>query len=191
VQSRKDIVAWVGSQVLPHEAAVRAWLRRWTGHSQDIDDVIQEAYCRLSALESIAHIGSGRAYLYQTVRNIVLEQARHAKIVRIDNVWDMNSVSMDESPALDRVVGGARELQRVGELIDQLPAKCRRVFVMRRIHGESQRDIARTFGISESAVEKQAMRGLKLILKALEGDAVPEGLPGDTSEHARNGTRSR
>jgi RNA polymerase sigma-70 factor (ECF subfamily) len=98
---------------------------------------------------------------------------------------------MDESPALDRVVGGARELQRVGELIDQLPAKCRRVFVMRRIHGESQRDIARTFGISESAVEKQAMRGLKLILKALEGDAVAERLPGETSEHARNGTRSR
>lgn len=191
MQSRKDIVAWVGSHVLPHEAAVRAWLRRWTGHAQDIDDVIQEAYCRLAALESIAHIGSGRAYLYQTVRNIVLEQARHAKIVRIDNVWDMNSVSMDESPALDRVVGGARELQRVGELIDQLPDKCRRVFVMRRIHGESQRDIARTFGISESAVEKQAMRGLKLILKALEGDAVAEGLPGDTSEHARNGTRSR
>ena len=191
-QSRKDIVAWVGSHVLPHEAAVRAWLKRWTGRTQDIDDVIQEAYCRLAALDSVAHIGSGRAYLFQTTRNIVLEQVRRAKIIRIDNVTDMGSVSMlDEAPPLDRVVGGARELQRVGELIDQLPAKCRRVFVMRRIHGESQREIARTFGISESAVEKQAMRGLKLLLKALEGDEVSMDSEEDIGEHSRDRTRSR
>jgi RNA polymerase sigma-70 factor (ECF subfamily) len=56
-QSRKDIVACVGSHVLPHEAAVRAWLER----AQDIDDVIQEAYSRLAALDSVARIGRGRA----------------------------------------------------------------------------------------------------------------------------------
>ena len=45
-------MAWVGSHILPHEAAVRAWLKRWTGRTQDIDDVIQ----RLTAgwLRSIA-----------------------------------------------------------------------------------------------------------------------------------------
>jgi RNA polymerase sigma factor (sigma-70 family) len=191
-QSRKDIIAWVGSHVLPHEAAVRAWLRRWTGRGQDIDDVIQEAYCRLAALGSVAHIGSGRAYLFQTTRNIVLEQVRRSKIVRIDNVTDMGSLGMvDETPPVDRVVGGARELQRVEQLINQLPVKCRRVFVLRRIHGESQRDIARRFGISESAVEKLAMRGLKLILKALEGDDVASPLSGDIGENSRERTRSR
>jgi DNA-directed RNA polymerase specialized sigma24 family protein len=50
-QSRKEIIAWVGSHVLPHEAAVRAWLRRWMGWNQDVDDVLQEAYCRLAAME--------------------------------------------------------------------------------------------------------------------------------------------
>jgi hypothetical protein len=30
-QSRKDIIARVGSDVLPREAAVLAWLERWTG----------------------------------------------------------------------------------------------------------------------------------------------------------------
>ena len=191
-QSRKDIVAWVGSHVLPHEAAVRAWLRRWTGRAQDIDDVIQEAYSRLASLDSIAHIGSGRAYLFQTTRNIVLEQVRRAKIIRIDNVMDMGSLSIvDEAPPLDRVVAGAHELQRVEQLIDQLPMKCRRVFVLRRIHGVSQREIAGMYGISESAVEKLAMRGLKLILKALEGDDVAEDLKGDIGEHSRDRSRGR
>jgi len=191
-QSRKDIVAWVGSHVLPHEAAVRAWLRRWTGRAQDIDDVIQEAYSRLASLDSVAHIGSGRAYLFQTSRNIVLEQVRRSKIIRIDNVTDIGALSIvDEAPPLDRVVAGARELQRVEQLIDQLPLKCRRVFVLRRIHGASQREIAGMFGISESAVEKLAMRGLKLILKAMEGDNTAKELEEDIDEHSRDRTRSR
>jgi RNA polymerase sigma factor (sigma-70 family) len=185
-------VAWVGSHVLPHEAAVRAWLKRWTGHAQDIDDVIQEAYSRLSELDSVSHIGSGRAYLFQTTRNIVLEQARRSKIVRIDNVADLGDLTIvDETPSLDRIVGGARELQRVERLIDQLPAKCRRVFVLRRIHGVSQREIAKDLGISESAVEKQAIRGLKLILRAMEGDATPKDLEEETCEHSRDRTRHR
>ncbi len=171
---------------------MRAWLKRWTGRAQDIDDVIQEAYSRLASLDSVAHIGSGRAYLFQTTRNIVLEQVRRSKIIRIENVMDVGTLSIvDEAPPLDRVVAGARELQRVEQLIDQLPIKCRRVFVLRRIHGVSQREIAGMFGISESAVEKLAMRGLKLILKAMEGDNMARELEEDIDEHSRDRTRSR
>jgi len=195
-QSRKDIIEWVGSHVLPHEAAVRAWLKRWTGRNQDIDDVIQEAYCRLAAMDDVTHVGNGRAYLFQTTRNIVLEQARRSKIVRIDNVADMGSLSIvDEAPPMDRVASGVRDLQRVEELIQQLPPKCRRVFVLRRIHGVSQRDIGRMFGISQAAVEKQAARGLKLILSALESDDLMddrlEDQKGEAGEHSRDRTRRR
>lgn len=189
-QSRKDVVAWVGSHVLPHEAAVRAWLRRWTGRGQDIDDVIQEAYCRLAELDDVTHIGSGRAYLFQAARNIVLEQARRSKIVRIDNMTDMDALNIhDEAPPLDRVVGGARALHRVQQLIEELPSKCRRVFVLRRIHGVSQREIAHMLGISENAVEKQAVRGLKAILKALESDDMTAESEGERDERSRDHTR--
>jgi len=192
-QSRKEIVAWVGSHVLPHEAAVRAWLKRWTGRDQDVDDVIQEAYSRLAALENVEHIGDGRAYLFETTRNVVLEQVRRSKIVRIDNMTDLAELRIvDQAPTLERIVGGARELQRVQRLIEQLPAKCRRVFVLRRIHGVSQREIARVLGISEHTVEKQAVRGLKLILKAMEGDADERDTSaGDAGEQSRDRTRSR
>lgn len=191
-QSRKDIAAWVGSHVLPHEAAVRAWLKRWTGRRQDIDDVIQEAYCRLAAMEDVTHVGNGRAYLFQTTRNIVLEQVRRSKIVHIDNVTDMSALTIvDEAPPMDRVVAGARALQRVEQLIEGLPLRCRRVFVLRRIHGVSQREIARLLGITQAAVEKQATRGLKLITKSLEGDERVEMSEGGIGEHSRERTRDR
>jgi RNA polymerase sigma factor (sigma-70 family) len=191
-QSRKDIVGWVGSHVLPHEAAVRAWLKRWTGRDQDIDDVIQEAYCRLAAMEDVTHVGNGRAYLFQTTRNIVLEQVRRSKIVRIDNVTDMAGLSIvDEAPPVDRIVSGARELQRVAELIEGLPAKCRRVFVLRRIHGVSQREIARMLGVTQAAVEKHAARALKLIVHGLECDEMAEKSQGEAGERSRDRTRDR
>jgi RNA polymerase sigma factor (sigma-70 family) len=191
-QSRKDIVAWVGSHVLPHEAAVRAWLKRWTGRDQDIDDVIQEAYCRLAAMDDVTHVGNGRAYLFQTTRNIVLEQVRRSKIVRIDNVTDMGSLNIvDEVPPMDRIVAGVRELKRVEQLIERLPLKCRRVFILRRIHGVSQREIARTLGISQAAVEKHAARGLKLIMNGLECDELLETSEGKIDERSKDRTRDR
>ena len=143
-------------------------------------------------MEDIAHVGNGRAYLFQTTRNIVLEQVRRSKIVHIDNVTDLGALTIvDEAPPMDRVVAGARELQRVEQLIEGLPLKCRRVFVLRRIHGVSQRKIARMLGITQAAVEKQATRGLKLIMKGLEGDERVEMSEGEISEHSRERTRDR
>jgi RNA polymerase sigma factor (sigma-70 family) len=191
-QLRQDVIAWVGSHVLPHEAAVRAWLKSWTGRDQDIDDIIQEAYCRLAAMDDVTHVGNGRAYMFQTARNIVLEQVRRSKIVRIDNVTDIGSLSIvDEAPPMDRVVSGARELQRVEQLIEQLPLKCRRIFILRRIHGVSQREIAQMLGITEAAVEKQAARGLRLIMKRLEGDDGFETSEGEMGGHSRERKRDR
>jgi DNA-directed RNA polymerase specialized sigma24 family protein len=76
-------------------------------------------------------------------------------------------------------------------LIDRLPAKCRRVFILRRIHGVAQREIARMFGITQAAVEKQATRGLKLIIKGMEHDECMEDSEGDAGERSRYRTRHR
>jgi RNA polymerase sigma factor (sigma-70 family) len=191
-QSRKDIIAWVGSHVLPHEAAVRSWLKRWTGRAQDIDDVIQEAYCRLAAMDDVTHVGNGRAYLFQVTRNIVLEQVRRSKIVRIDNLTDMSFLNiMDEAPPVERVVSGVRELQRVQQLIESLPPKCRRVFILRRVHGVPQREIAERLGLTQAAVEKHATRGLKLILGWLARDETANDSEGEIGERSRDRTRSR
>jgi len=171
---------------------VRAWLTRWTGRQQDIDDVIQEAYCRLAAMDDVTHVGNGRAYLFQTTRNIVLEQVRRSKIVRIDNMTDLSSLNIvDEAPPMDRVVSGARELQRVQQLIERLPRKCRQVFVLRRVHGVSQREIGQMLGLTQAAVEKHAARGLKLIIGWLERDDLVEGSEGELGERSRDRTRGR
>ena len=177
--------------MLPHEGAVRAWLTRRGVSSDQIDDVIQEAYCRIAALDDVRHIDSGRRYLFQTARNIVLEQIRRARVVRIDTVTEIDLQNIvDDEPTPERIASGRRELQRVQALIEGLPDKCRRIFELRRIQGVSQRRIAEMLNVTENVVEAQAVRGLKLILKALVKDtADPGDRTGKYDEQARDRTR--
>lgn len=162
--------------MLPHEGDVRAWLRGLSVSEHQIDDVVQEAYCRIAGLGSISHIVSGRAYLFSTARNVLLEQIRRSRIVRIDTVNEIDRLEVsDAQPSPERITSGRRELDRVRRLIEALPDRCRQVFELRRVHGLSQRETAARLGISENVVEAQTARGLKLVLKALAepGQATP------------------
>jgi RNA polymerase sigma factor (sigma-70 family) len=180
-QSRAEIVAFVGGQILPHEADVRAWLRRSGSFPADIDDIVQETYCRLAALDSVAHIASGRAYFFRTARNIAIEKIRRARIVRIDCVTEIDALNVvDDEPSPERIVAGRRELRRVQHLIEGLPERCRQIFTLRRIHGVSQREVAARLGVTENVVETQSMRGLRLILRALTEATDKDQPPADT-----------
>lgn len=168
---RMKVAGWVGSEVLPHEAALRVWLAR-SLPSHDVEDVIQEAYCRISALENVGHIRSGRAYLFTTARMLVLERMRRARVVSIETVAEFETLPfLAADPSPERVTAGRHELARVQRLIDALPERCRRIFRLRKIEGLSQRDVAITLGVAEHTVENDVARGLKLILRAIaDGD---------------------
>lgn len=176
-QSRAEIIAFVGAQILPHEADVRAWLARSGGAAADIDDIVQETYCRLAALDSTAHIANGRAYFFRMARNISIEKIRRARIVRIDCITEIDALNVvDDEPSPERVVASRRELGRVRRLIEDLPERCRQIFTLRRIHGLSQKEIAARLGVTENVVETQAARGLRLILRALSEASAQEHL---------------
>jgi len=177
-QSRAEIVAWVGAQVLPHEADVRAWLRRRLPTVEAVDDVVQEAYCRIAALEDVAHIVNGRAYFFRAASGIVIDQVRRARIVRLETMADMDALEvLDEEPSPERIVSGRRDLARVKALIAMLPDRCRSIFELRRIHDLSQRDVAKRLGITENIVEQQSIRGMKLIMKALSEQGATDVVP--------------
>lgn len=177
-KGRAEIVAWVGSQMLPHESDVRRWLRKRVPSDAAIDDIVQEAYCRVAALSSIAHIDNGRAYFFRAVSSIFIDQLRRARVVRIDSVTEIGSLNVvDEEPSPERVVSARRDLARVRRLIEDLPAKCRRIMELRRIDGLPQREVAERLGVTENVVEAQSIRGLRLVMKALEDEGATDVAP--------------
>jgi RNA polymerase sigma factor (sigma-70 family) len=165
---RKALVAWVAYEVMPHEPAVRDWLRRRRVPPDDINDLIQEAYAKLSAIEGFEQVRRPDSFFFQTVRNLLLDQLRRAKVVRIDLTGDFGPlwIRADE-PSPEASTAARRELAVVAGLISRLPDRCRTIFQMRRIDGLSQRETAQALGITESIVENEALKAVRLIMKSL------------------------
>ena len=112
--------------------------------------------------------------------------------MRIEAVTDIDALRvMDEDPSPERATGARRELERVLGLIALLPPVCRRVIELRRIHGFSQKETARRLGVTEPVVENNSIRGLRVILRALEDDVGASRwmTHDDRTSHADQGRR--
>ncbi|MFT4251788.1 MAG: sigma factor, partial [Caulobacter sp.] len=102
-------MAWIGREILPHEADLRAWLRRAFAAAGDVDDIVQETYCRLAGLSAVEHIGEPRAYFFQAARSVALEQLRRARVVRIDTAAEIDALNVElDEPSPERIAGGRR-----------------------------------------------------------------------------------
>ncbi|HVZ29858.1 MAG TPA: sigma-70 family RNA polymerase sigma factor [Asticcacaulis sp.] len=168
VANRAALLAFVGTQILPHEAGLRQWLTRLGVKTDERDDIIQEVYCRLLRLERFDHIEDPRAYLFHSARNIVLQQVRRNRVVSIMTVQNLDELGVaDRRPSPETQTSARHELTQVLGLIGGLPERCRQVFELRKVHGLSQAETAKALRISENIVEKETAKGLTLILRTL------------------------
>ena len=152
--------------MLPHEQALRAWLRGRSLGGLEVDDVVQETYTRLMTAESVQHIRNTKTYAFQMAASVVIDHIRKMKVISIVSVanLDLLDVTSDESSP-ERVAIDRDELNRLGAAIAALPDRVRQVFMLRRVQGLSQREVAQEMGISENTVEKHMSRGFLLMLR--------------------------
>jgi RNA polymerase sigma factor (sigma-70 family) len=156
---------WLATNVLPHEATLRSWLRSQRLINADVEDILQETYAAVAALERVDHIRESRSYLFSVARRLMVRCLRRKRVISIDAMAeiDLSELQTDE-PSPETQADAGEELRRVLEQIDTLPAKCRRAFLLRKIDGLSQAQIAAEMGIAESTVEKHLGKALRLLL---------------------------
>lgn len=170
--------SWLGRNVLPHEPALRAWLRRRRLQGLEIDDVIQETYTRLISAESVQHVQDAKSYAFQTASSVIIDHLRRMKVVSLASVPDLEYLEIvSEDPSPERQVIDRDELHRLAVAIAALPGKVREVFTLRRVHGLSQREVANRMGIAESTVEKHMSRGFLIMLDLYRHGGNPPPRP--------------
>jgi RNA polymerase sigma factor (sigma-70 family) len=154
---------WFMHHILPHEAALRGWLsRRRAPAAFDIDDIVQESYAVLAERERLDDILNPRAYLFQVAHSLVVRNIRRARIVPILAVEDLGLPDpADEAATPEQSAIAHDDLRRLAEVIASMPGQTREAFVLRRIRGLSQREIASHMGLSENTVEKHIVRGIR------------------------------
>ncbi len=155
---------WLARNIVPHEATIRAWLRTRAA-GLDVDDIIQEMYARIASIVSTDDIRDPRQYAMQTAFSILANQFRRARIVPIAAVADLDELGATAPEASAHTALEFREELRELELtLAELPERCRRAFLLRRVEGLSQREVAARLSISEKTVEKYMAQAVRLLI---------------------------
>lgn len=161
---------WIADYILPHERELRRWLATRLPAGVEVDDVVQEAYAVLADIESVQHIRDPRAYLFTTAKSVLLQQVRRARIVRFETVAELRLLDIEsDEPGPERKAAAGEELRYITHLIAALPAKAKQAFVLRRLEGVSQKEIAERMKISESTVEKHIIKALRVLMEGMKG----------------------
>lgn len=147
-------------------------VRRIVRH-HDVEDILQEAFVRSFEAEGRLTIRNARAFLLRTARNVALDHVSRSSYRTSDSIDSLDErLFADDSATPEARVDAERRFITFCEAVGSLPEQCRRVFVLKKVYGMSQSEIARHLGIAESTVEKHIARGLQLCFERMESGAV-------------------
>lgn len=142
---------------------------------QDTDDLIQEAFVRGMRAWRSREIHSLDDYLFIVTRNLALKE-REKQSDQLSTIVD--ELSLDEvtsnAPCPEHQMMSRARFNAFIAAVNQLPKQCQRAFLLRHMHGFSQKEIAKEMAIAESTVEKHLAKGLKRCAAELEAlDYLP------------------
>jgi RNA polymerase sigma factor (sigma-70 family) len=165
-----SIETWFQREILVHEGALVRFLARKLRNPADVQDIRHDIYIRILEAAERELPTSPKAFLFSVARHILIDRARRDRIVAIDLLEDLDVLNVlieEETP--ERRETGRQQLQKLSELIQRLPDRCRDVVWMRRVEDVPQKVIARRLGIAEATVEKHLVRGIRMLADALYG----------------------
>lgn len=134
----------------------------------DIEDIVQETYVRICQFKPKEGVRAPRALMAKIARNLALDHLKRAEY-RLSNRFDDSSeMEIGETSRLrDETLNQATSDEEFAQFcgaVRQLPQQCRRVFVLKKVYGYSQQEIAAELQISESTVEKHIAKGMKFCI---------------------------
>lgn len=151
---RKALVRLVARIVKPH----------------DIEDIVQETCLRVYQAAQKQPIYHLKSFMLQSARNIALNHATRADAMNhlaalpseqeLDDEADAWLTESSWGPSTESLAQSQEEFLLFCRAIRELPLQCRRAFILKKVHGMSQKEVARQLGISESTVEQHIAKGM-------------------------------
>lgn len=145
-----------------HHAALRRFLTRMLRCEETAADVAQAAYLRILRFAPRRAVDNSRAYLFQVAANAARDHlAREATRQRtLDGDTALERYSC-AGPDAEATTLARERLNLLAGAVNELPPRCREVFLMSRLDGLRHGEIAERLGISRNMVEKHIIKALR------------------------------
>lgn len=161
-------------------------LRRQGRSPEDSEDLIQEAFVRLTEYSRTTTVRNEAAFLKRTVTNLAIDRYRYEAShpcteQSVEELADTPLLT-DPSPSPDEVFAAQQRLDEVRRALDRVSVRTRQIFFAHRA-GYSHRELADAFGVSISTIEKAIARAVVALMDL----AMPSESPivGDGPSAAR------
>jgi RNA polymerase sigma-70 factor (ECF subfamily) len=141
-----------------NEALIRFLLSRLHSYQEALE-VAQEAYVKLLSLDTPSAISYQRAFLFRTAANLAVDRQRrgivHARATRSPLFHEFSDPRTPE-----RHVAATQQVDRLRQMLETLPPKCRQAFVLVRFHGLDFAEAAQRMGLKERMIRIYVERAL-------------------------------
>lgn len=149
------------SQWFQLQARLKRYLGRILKRPEDVDDIAQESFFRVLEAGSKGKIEYPKAYLYRTARNLALNSLARKSSQLEDYIEDLPDPDvLGEGLSLEDHVMAQKRFELFCRATAELPEQCRRVLILCRVYGLSQKEVGERLNISISTVEKHLAKGL-------------------------------
>ena len=139
------------------------FLRR-TKNASEAEDLTQETFARLIGSRTFEDVEEAPAFVFRVASNLLRDRARAAIRTRNNENFTLSGSEGEAfDPKLIEVLDPERVLlarERLGEVmtcLDELGSRTKNMFILFRLEGMKQKDIASLYGMGLSTVEKHVM----------------------------------
>lgn len=142
---------------------------RYVGDTDSAEDTVQNAFLKAwQAIGNGSDIADFKAFMYRCVRNECISfLRRQERFVGIEEVPEVEDTDIDTS----------ERDARIWRAIDELPDRCREVFLLSKRDGLSNEEIAAELDITVKTVKNQMTKAFSRLRTALSPAHKPFFLP--------------
>lgn len=153
-----------------HRQKLESLVARSTGDREAASDIVQDVFSRVLGSDQARSPEENVKLLYVSARNATIDHVRMRKRRREILEQVLPEQIACDVPTPHSIVEGRQALEELDRILRELGRTTRDIFLLRRVQGMSNAEIARRYGISVSAVEKHVARALRHCQKRFSGN---------------------
>ena len=153
-----DNIFWSGIDLHWAYLTLLPSLTRKTQCKHQAKDILHDGFLRFALSSNPNRHLQPHAYFQTIVQNLILEKYR--KDIHVLEYQQSHEFIHATTPSAEHLADVKQRLELLNQIIQDLPPRCREVFILFRIEGQSQSSIAASLGISINMVERHLIRAL-------------------------------
>lgn len=157
---------------------LEAFARKYTTDTNEAEDIVQDVFLKLWERRELLDNISLTSFLFMMVKNSCLNYLKHRQVAESVEQRVPDTETAERLYAIDFVPDPSSLLMQkelsdsIDQIMEELPPKCKEVFVLSRLRGLKNREIATRMEITEKVVEKHITRALKRFREGLKRYAL-------------------